>query len=137
MEWSRLAVENLIDAYKEETCLFNVKSPNYHNKHARKEALERIVTTLKDTRPSTTAAEITSKMKSLRTSFVAELNKIRQSKKSGAGLEEMYKPTLWYFEKLHFLRDHVLPRRGTCSAEVNLLPDSEDAVMVSKLTIFK
>ena len=41
MEWCRLAVKYLIETYKEETCLYNIKSPNYNN-HARKEALERI-----------------------------------------------------------------------------------------------
>ena len=104
MEWNRLAVEGLIEAYREENCLYNTKSPNYHNKHYRKEALERITNVLKDVRPSTTGVDIMAKMKSLRTSFVAELNKIKQSTKSGAGSGQIYKPTIWYFEKLQFLR---------------------------------
>ena len=132
MEWNRLAVEGLIEAYREENCLYNTKSLNYHNKHYRKEALERITNVLKDVRPSTTGVDIMAKMKSLRTSFVAELNKIKQSTKSGAGSGQIYKPTIWYFEKLQFLRDHVLPRRGTCSADVNLQPDA-DMVTVRKL----
>lgn len=124
MEWSRLAVEHLIDAYNMETCLYNTKSPNYHNKHARKEALDRISSALKDVRPST-ANDIMAKMKSLRTTFVAELNKIKQSKKSGAGVGQIYKPSIWYFERLYFLNDHVTPRRGTSNA-------NSDDIMVSK-----
>ena len=66
MEWCRLAVKCLIDAYKEETCLYNAKSPNYNN-HARKEAA-----VLKYIRRSTAAADIITKMKSLHTSFVTK-----------------------------------------------------------------
>ena len=80
MEWNTLAVERLIEVYREKNCLYNTKSPNYHTKHSRKEALERITSALRDVRPSTTGVYIMSKMISF-TSFVAEfnnLNKIKQ-----------------------------------------------------------
>lgn len=51
MEWSRIAVECLNDTYNEETRLYNTKSPNYHNKHARREALERISAALENIGP--------------------------------------------------------------------------------------
>lgn len=30
--------------------------------------------------------------------------------KLGAGLNDIYKPSLWYFDKLIFLKDHEIPR---------------------------
>jgi len=30
--------------------------------------------------------------------------------KSGAGTDDIYKPNLWYFDSLMFLKDHEMPR---------------------------
>jgi len=40
--WTKEAVEILIDAYKNESCLYATKNSNYHNKIVRSEALKRI-----------------------------------------------------------------------------------------------
>ena len=45
------------------------------------------------------------KFNSLRTNFRKELKKMRYSKKSGAGTDEIYDPTLWYFNEMSFLQD--------------------------------
>ncbi|XP_068082632.1 uncharacterized protein [Anabrus simplex] len=79
---------------------------------------------LKEIRPSTTNGDIINKMKSLRTTFVAELNKVNNSKTSGAGMDEVYKPSIWYFEKLMFLKDYVQPRKGTSSAALSRTHDA-------------
>ncbi|XP_068085354.1 uncharacterized protein [Anabrus simplex] len=120
MEWSKVAIDVLIEAYSRESCLYNNKSPSYHNKHARHVAMENVREALKEIRPSTTNGDIINKMKSLRTTFVAELNKVNNSKKSGAGMDEVYKPSIWYFEKLMFLKDYVQPRKGTSSAALSI-----------------
>lgn len=132
MEWSKEAVEILIEAYRNEACLYDTKSPLYHNKHARKQALDKIVDSLKQVR-SSNHNEIMAKMKSLRTTFVAELHKIKASTKSGMASGDVYQPTVWYFSKLLFLRDHVQARKGTCSTEC--LQESVDYTKNTYVTV--
>ncbi|XP_047101465.1 uncharacterized protein LOC124720185 [Schistocerca piceifrons] len=98
---------------REEQCLYAVKSPNYYNKHLRAEALERVASAVCVVRPYTTSKECYSKMHNLRTQFKVEHAKVKSTKSSGAGMNDIYKPSLWYYEKLMFLADHCLPRKST------------------------
>ncbi|XP_049816569.1 uncharacterized protein LOC126263519 [Schistocerca nitens] len=52
-------------------------------------------------------------MHNLRTQFKVEHAKVKSTKSSGAGMNDIYKPSLWYYEKLMFLADHCLPRKST------------------------
>ncbi|XP_049946341.1 uncharacterized protein LOC126439683 [Schistocerca serialis cubense] len=55
-------------------------------------------------------------MHNLRTQFKVEHAKVKSTKSSGAGMNDIYKPSLWYYEKLMFLADHCLPRKSTAIA---------------------
>lgn len=59
-----------------------------------------------------TKETVVKKVDSLRSNFRKELKKIKESKRSGAGTENVYIPKLWYFEKLQFLLDQETPRSG-------------------------
>ena len=117
MEWCRRSIDILIEAYSKEECLYDNKSRFYHNKRARQRALENVCEALKDIRPCE-SSDIVNKMKSLRTTFVAELNKIINSKARGVGMDDVYTPSLWYFEKLMFLIDHVQSRKSISYADI-------------------
>ena len=117
MEWCKAAIDTLLEAYSEEECLYNNKSPLYHNKRARLRALENVCKALKYIRPCKTA-DIVNKMKSLRTTFVAELHKVNNSKASSVGLDDVYQPSIWYFEKMMFLKDYVQPRKSVGNADI-------------------
>ncbi|KAK4886452.1 hypothetical protein RN001_002723 [Aquatica leii] len=71
------------------------------NKHARSVALQIVQEELFECRPNTTIIEIKLKFNDLKTTFMTEYRKMIESKKSGAGDENLYKPTIWYFD--HFL----------------------------------
>ncbi|XP_046408233.1 uncharacterized protein LOC124172787 [Ischnura elegans] len=43
---------------------------------------------------------------------MAERNKMRKGKKSGAGLDDIPKPTLWCYNALQFLERHSMPRQS-------------------------
>nr|CAH7752474.1 unnamed protein product [Callosobruchus chinensis] len=59
-----------------------------------------------------TVTELKKKKDSLMASFRACLNKAKQSLKSGAGTDEIYKPPWFAYEKMAtFLRDKNLPRQ--------------------------
>lgn len=58
LEWNPKTVVKLIELFKAEQCLYNTKNPLYHNKHARSEALEGIVTKMCQTIPGVTIMDI-------------------------------------------------------------------------------
>ncbi|CAH1102249.1 unnamed protein product [Psylliodes chrysocephalus] len=112
MSWSRQQVEELIDAYFEHPCLYNVHLKLYHNKHARNAALEIIKEALSTVRPGITIPEIKSKWNGLKTNCSTEHKKIQQSQTSGAGTDDIYTPSIWYYSKLSFLLDYTKPRKS-------------------------
>lgn len=54
ISWSSNVVTSLIDLYREEKVLYDCKDAKYHNKAARREALERITFEMGKIRPGTT-----------------------------------------------------------------------------------
>lgn len=50
------------------------------------------------------------KINSLRSVYKKELYKIKKSEISGTGVEDVYKPTLWYFHLFDFLVEQDVPR---------------------------
>ena len=92
MEWNRLAVERLIEAYREKIAFIIRSRLITHTKHSRKEALERITSALRDVRPLRQAPIIImSKMISF-TSFVAELNKLNKIEQPITSLAQQVPP---------------------------------------------
>jgi len=55
------------------------------------------------------------KINTLRSNFRRELKKKINSRKSGAGADDMYEPTVWYFNDLEFLRDQECQNIGRSS----------------------
>jgi len=84
-KWSKENILCLIEAYKDEPCLYAVNTPNYHNKHSRSEALKNVCTTVSRIRPGTTEKECSTKFYNLRNQFNVENAKIKSSMKSGIG----------------------------------------------------
>lgn len=64
----------------------------------------------------------------MRTCYRRELKRKEKTETSGAGGEDIYEPTLWYFDEMEFLRDQEtqLPGTSTCDDE------TEDVTEVSK-----
>ena len=52
------------------------------------------------------------KINSLRTVYRKEQQKVNKSNRSGAGADEIYKPTLWYYDLLHFLNETPRPSKN-------------------------
>ncbi|GLV41796.1 uncharacterized protein CBL_02981 [Carabus blaptoides fortunei] len=115
MSWSKEQVIELINLYREKDVLYVVRNPEYRNKHARNQAMAEIEAHMKTIRPSTTTYEIKLKINALRSNFLNEHRKWQMSLKSGASLDDMQQPSLWYYSDMTFLLDHVVPRRATDS----------------------
>jgi len=88
-KWSNDQIEILIDAYKEEPCLFATNLATYHNKHLRAEAMDRVYKTVFRSRPITTSKECSAKFHNLRNQFNIENAKVKRSFKSGTGTDDV------------------------------------------------
>ncbi|XP_018360502.1 PREDICTED: uncharacterized protein LOC108759517 [Trachymyrmex cornetzi] len=119
--WPKQVVEVLIDAYKDEPCLYAINNPNYHNKHLRNEALKHISAVVSTIRPYSNEKDCSVKLHNLRNQFNTENAKVRQSIKSGIGTENVYRPNLWYYNSLKFLEEHVIPKKANHRYQIQKL----------------
>ncbi|KYN23228.1 hypothetical protein ALC57_04372 [Trachymyrmex cornetzi] len=87
--WTKEAILCLIEAYKEEPCLYAINTPNYHNKHLRSEALKKVCAAVSMYRPETVESECTAKFHNLRNQFNIENTKVKSSIKSGIGTNDV------------------------------------------------
>ncbi|KAF5289484.1 hypothetical protein FQR65_LT11858 [Abscondita terminalis] len=113
MTWTRKQVSLLIDAYEEEHVLYDVKKTSYHNKLLRNEAIQRIIMKCLELRPNTTENDVKTKVNGLRTQFCRELTQLKKKRPSGSGTAGVYKVTLWFFERMLFLQDHLQARKSS------------------------
>lgn len=88
-KWTNDELTTLIDAYKEETCLYAVNSPNYHNKNLRNEALKRVGDAVRVLKLYVTDKDCALKFHALRSQYNVENAKVKMSKKSGTGTDNV------------------------------------------------
>ncbi|CAG9814712.1 unnamed protein product [Phaedon cochleariae] len=117
MNWTAEHVLALIEEYQKFPCLYAVENILYHNRVARAEALEYIKNALIVLRPCLKTEEIKSEFNSLRTTYLAEKRKYDKAKKSGAGRDFVYEPSLWYYHHMAFLNEHVVIRQSVSNME--------------------
>lgn len=112
-----------LEIYKEEPSLWKIKSPEYSNRVCKANAYSKLIEKLKEINPEANRELVVKKINTFRTNFRKELKKVRQSEKSGAGQDDVYVPSLWYFSKLFFLEDQEdnTSGRSTIDIEVKFL----------------
>ncbi|KAG5877923.1 hypothetical protein JTB14_012001 [Gonioctena quinquepunctata] len=103
-------VTEFIDIYRKLPCLWKVKSKSYSNRHEKNKAYEKLLLFYKQTDPNATIDSVKKKINNLRCTFRKELKKLRKSKRSGEGSDNVHVPTLWYFNLLMFTADQEEPR---------------------------
>ena len=86
--WNDELTCKYVELYKEHECLWNMNS----TLHKRKDASEEIVR--KMGLENFTTKDAKQKSKSLRATYQQESHKIDKSLRSGAGLEDVYKPSM-------------------------------------------
>ncbi|XP_055616994.1 uncharacterized protein LOC129779265 isoform X2 [Toxorhynchites rutilus septentrionalis] len=101
--WNSEQNEHFVELYKEQTILWNCMDPNYKNRDLRKASLEYIRSEvgLSDTK------EVTKKIKNLRSTYNQEKLKIEKSKRSGCGTDEIYKPSVQWFDAMDYIMNII------------------------------
>ncbi|XP_077321456.1 uncharacterized protein LOC143955249 [Lithobates pipiens] len=99
-----------IEKYRELPCLWQVKCRDYTNKIKRKEAMEKLLELVKPVHPMADIPYLKAKIGGLRSTYNRERKKVQDSERSGASVDDVYVPRLWYYNSLRFLSDQREPR---------------------------
>ncbi|KAF5295454.1 hypothetical protein FQA39_LY13115 [Lamprigera yunnana] len=97
----------------------NGMEPHVGGEYMRTQALEEILKDVRTVKPEVSILEIKNKFNALKTNFMMEQQKMQNSQRSGGGDEDIYVPSLWYFENLLFVLEHATPRASYDSIIVN------------------
>lgn len=109
MKWPEGKLMKFIDLYEMKECLWNNKRETYKNSLLKKTAMEDIVERMDF--KALSVADVKDKIKTIRTLYRRELNKILKSEKSGCEIEDIYQPRLFWFKRVDsFLRPVTLSR---------------------------
>lgn len=116
---SREFLTDFIALYESFPCIWRVKSKEYSDRDKKAEAYEMLANKFREIDVTANRETVVKKINSLRSVYRKELAKINKSIRSGAGEDEIYKPSLWYFDLLHFLNDQETPRQSRNTMEEN------------------
>ncbi|EZA51904.1 hypothetical protein X777_09219 [Ooceraea biroi] len=110
--------------YQQHPCLYVTKCVEHYNRMKRDKALQIICKQYTDLTGQPLTVDIAKKkINNLRSQYLEQLNKIKQSKSSGASTDDIYTPTWWLFEDMSFLNPRITQRKGESSimASINYL----------------
>lgn len=122
-------LEEFINIYRNEVSLWQIKNKDYHNRDKKTAAYNKLIEQYKKIEPNANRDMIVKKLNGLRTNYRKEKKKVEESTRSGAGTNDIYVPTLWYYDLLKFLDDDQGTPRGSRS---NI--DENDSSQVSMFT---
>ncbi|XP_047528783.1 uncharacterized protein LOC125065293 [Vanessa atalanta] len=112
--------------------LWDTKNPHYTNKYRRNKALAKLVPILKKTKPVATIQDVKKKINSIRSNYRRELRKIIASQQPGAKESDVYRPKIWYFPYLNFLRK--LEQRQSSAQQNEDDPDEENSQRLHEIS---
>nr|CAH7748165.1 unnamed protein product [Callosobruchus chinensis] len=102
-------IEEFIEIYRQEPCLWRVKSKEYHDREKRDASYAKLLLKLKELEPDATRKSVVAKINSLRSNVRKEKKKRDMSIKSGASADNVYVIKLWYLDLFDFLGDQDIP----------------------------
>lgn len=109
---NRELLEDFIRAYQNQPCLWHVKSKDYHDKAKRDAAYDILLQKYRLIDPKADKDAVVKKINAFRTNYRREKKKVEESLHSGTGTDEIYHPTLWYYQLFDFLGDQDTPRNS-------------------------
>ncbi|PIO35666.1 hypothetical protein AB205_0183200, partial [Aquarana catesbeiana] len=89
-----------------------VRHPHYNNKQKRQAALEKLLELVTPVVSTATSPYLKTKIGGLRSTYLRERKKVKDSQRSGAGADDVYVPRLWYYDRLRFLSEHTEVRES-------------------------
>ncbi|KAG5896200.1 hypothetical protein JTB14_006648 [Gonioctena quinquepunctata] len=96
-KWSGKDIITFLDLFRNYPCLWDASSAGYINRNAKDAAYNELLQRLEERGLKSGLVPLKRKIKSLRDTYRSEVYKIKKSKKSGAGADDVYKPRLVWF----------------------------------------
>lgn len=109
VEIGDVVLKSFIATYEELPVLWNPTDPNYKNKMKRNAALVKLLSIYEKCKPGATIPDVRRKINTLRCNYRKEFKKIEDSKRSGAGADDVYSPSSWVFHALKFINQFEQP----------------------------
>ncbi len=97
MEWSNEMILKFLNIYENEPMIWNASHPEHKNRNAVHDAWKRIETQLGN---KYSVTDLKKKKESLMASFRTRLRKVKESKNSGGGFSDEYKPAWFAYEAM-------------------------------------
>ncbi|CAH1114372.1 unnamed protein product [Psylliodes chrysocephalus] len=110
----------LIELYRENECLWNIKSAEYKNNIKRKAAITDIAKNL-----FVKEEIIKKKITSIRSTYLMEKKKILDSHKTGSGTDDLYSPLVPLYEHMTFLNDVIIARKTKSNLESQIIEEKK------------
>ncbi|KAL3287533.1 hypothetical protein HHI36_002001 [Cryptolaemus montrouzieri] len=107
----------------------NIDKNEYSNREKKGEDYEKLVEKFREIDATATTDTVAKKVNSLRSVYRKELAKVNKSIRSGAGEDEIYEPSLWYFDLLHCLNDQEIRRQSR-----NTMDEGEESTNLDELS---
>lgn len=121
LKWNVDLVIRFLNIFKTYPCLWDPSHENYNKRDARDVAMKGLVLHLESEGFGTVHKDqLKIKIKSLKDSYRVELNKVKKSVKSGAGVEDIYKPKLGWFSVADSFWRTVMMGRDSSSNLVSI-----------------
>ena len=98
MEWNREKTIELIEKYRDEECLWNVRSVLYKDRQRKQDAWSHLASEL-----NIPVSEAQAKMRNMKVQWNSEKKKVDKSMRSGAGSSGIYSPKWFAYRHLMFL----------------------------------
>lgn len=122
---SKEFITEFIQLYQSFPCLWKTKSKEYMDRNKKNDAYKILTDKLKEVEENATKETVKTKINTLRGGFRREMKKVLNTKRSGAGTDEVYVPTLWYYDLLLFVKDQEIPRKSVTN--IQTLSDNEES----------
>ncbi|KAB0802688.1 hypothetical protein PPYR_04874 [Photinus pyralis] len=115
VKWSADHINTFLDIYVNYELLWNVRNADYTNKTKRESAIMKLLNELIEVGVAVPDLSfLRARIKAIKATYRSELLKVNESKKSGAGTDDVYVPKLpWFSAADSFLRDVVITRKST------------------------
>lgn len=117
MDQDKTFITDFIEVYRRHPALWNTKSDLSKNKHLRTKGIEELIKVCQGKCNGADEAFVKRKINNLRTAFRRELNKVRSSKSTGTSADDIYVPSLWYFDLMSFTTEDETGRLGISSLD--------------------
>ncbi|XP_056643925.1 uncharacterized protein LOC130449890 [Diorhabda sublineata] len=128
--WSGQENVKFVNLYREQENLWNLFDSEYKNRDARRTSLQHIAKEMNI--PGFTEKDVTKKIKNLSSTYNQELIKIEKSKKSGSGTDDIYKPSIKWFDIMDYIMKVINLKEKETTSNLETHDLTEDSVDMSQ-----